>query len=315
MRILLAAEEAAGTQVLRMLATGEDELVCVFTSGAGQGGLSSVAGLAESLGVPVAPAETVKADAALRDFGQIDLFLNVHSLFKIHPGWTRLPRIGAFNLHPGPLPRYSGLNAPSWALYRGEAEHAVTLHWVEAGIDTGPIAYASAFPIREMDTGLTISSRCVREGIPLIARLIDVARRSPERIPRRPQAAEGRQVFYRRQVPNKGAIDWARPADEIARLVRASDFYPLTSPWGPAWTMLGRTRIEVQKARPVACPTTAAPGAVIAVDAGGAHVSTGAGTLIIEKILQAGRAIPPSHHLPAGSILSHPMSEELTVGR
>ena len=38
-------------------------------------------------------------------------------------------------------PEYAGLNAPSWAIYNGEPAHGVTLHWMEAAIDTGPIAW------------------------------------------------------------------------------------------------------------------------------------------------------------------------------
>ena len=64
------------------------------------------------------------------------------------------PRIGSFNLHPGPLPEYAGLNAPSWAIYHGEQEHRVTLHWLDAGIDTGPIAYgAERFLRRRLGDG------------------------------------------------------------------------------------------------------------------------------------------------------------------
>jgi len=52
-----------------------------------------------------------------------------------------VPARGAWNLHPGPLPRYAGLNAPSWAIYRGEQRHGVTVHRMDRGIDTGDIAY------------------------------------------------------------------------------------------------------------------------------------------------------------------------------
>ena len=67
--------------------------------------------------------------------------MNVHSLFLIHP-WSSAPTIGSFNLHPGPLPEYAGLNVPSWAIYEGEKRsHGVTVHWMDEGVDTGPIAW------------------------------------------------------------------------------------------------------------------------------------------------------------------------------
>ena len=57
----------------------------------------------------------------------MDLILNVHSLHLIRKEILDLPRLGSFNFHPGPLPRYAGLNSVCWALYRGETKHGVTL--------------------------------------------------------------------------------------------------------------------------------------------------------------------------------------------
>ena len=100
---------------------------------------------------------------------EIDLLLNVHSLYVIHADLVAAPRTGSFNLHPGPLPEYAGLNAPSWAIYHGESRHTVTVHWMEPGIDTGAIAYETSFEIAEDDTGLSLSARCVREDCPVPA--------------------------------------------------------------------------------------------------------------------------------------------------
>lgn len=42
---------------------------------------------------------------------------------------------------------------------RWETSHAVTLHWMDVGIDTGAIAYSAEFEIGETDTGLSVSAR------------------------------------------------------------------------------------------------------------------------------------------------------------
>ena len=95
---------------------------------------------------------------------EVDIILNIHSLFIINKEVVNAPRIGCFNMHPGPLPRYAGLNAVSWAIYRGETSHGVTIHKMEPGIDTGPIVYQELFDIDDADTGLTLSARCIRSG-------------------------------------------------------------------------------------------------------------------------------------------------------
>ena len=300
MRILLAAEEAAGLQVLRMLANGEDTVAGVLTSGKSAGGMTNVGDFAERLGFPVYPAETVQDPEPLADLDDIDLLLNVHSLYRIDPSLIDLPIIGAFNLHPGPLPTYSGLNAPSWALYLGETTHAVTLHWIVADIDAGPIAYTSEFPITPEDTGLTVARRCVTDGIPLVQRLLEQARSDPGGVPAIPQSEEGRQVFYRSQVPNGGRIDWTASAEAVSRLVRACDYYPLPSPWGSAWTLLGDVRHEVRKVRTDTAESDALPGTIFNVDETGAWVAAGSGSVVVEKTLTGGKSTDAAGQFEAG---------------
>ena len=118
--VALAAEEAAGVGALRLLAERGYRIVAVLTGSAAEGRGASVAGLAAELGVPVRPAEQVRDPALaawLRGQGT-DLLLNVHSLHVVDPDVLEAPALGAFNLHPGPLPDRAGLNVPSWALTR-----------------------------------------------------------------------------------------------------------------------------------------------------------------------------------------------------
>jgi methionyl-tRNA formyltransferase len=265
LRIALAAEESAGVQLVRQLAKSGHEVVCVLTKRHGdkvRG--ATVEGVATTNGLEVLDAERVRDAASgkrLRDEG-VDLLLNAHSLFIAAPEVVAAPRIGAFNLHPGPLPRYAGLNGPSWALYHGEREYGVTVHWMEPGIDTGPIAYQTLFPIDEEDTGLGVSTRCIREGVPLMMHLVAQAARRPEGIPRVEQDLSERSYFVRRKVPHRGRLSWAWSAEKLVNLVRAADFHPLPSPWGVPKAMRAGERIGIVKARRTHAPTDADPGTV-----------------------------------------------------
>src|SRR5262249_60324325 len=126
------------------------------------------------LGCRTWPAESVKdpAFAEVIRAEEVDLLLNVHSLFVIKPEIVAAPRYGSFNLHPGPLPRYAGLNAPSWAIYRGERAHGVTLHRMLAGIDTTTIAHPRLFGIEETDTGFSVVAECIKFGMWLISQVL-----------------------------------------------------------------------------------------------------------------------------------------------
>lgn len=290
MRILLVAEEAAGIQALRLLAGSGHEVVGVLTGRPTHGGGATVATAAEALGLPVLPSERVKDPqfAVQIRAEAVDLLLNVHSLFVIHGDALAAPRIGSFNLHPGPLPAYAGLNAPSWAIYRGEPRHAVTLHWMEPGIDTGAIAYSTDFDLDERATGLSVSVRCVREGLGLVSQLLEDA--AGGTIPVVAQAKEGRRYFGR-EAPEGGRIAWGRPALELDAFVRACDYFPFVSPWGHPVAHLGGRELEVLKASLTGERSSEQPGTVGAAAGSGVRVATGDDWLLVERVRMEGATL------------------------
>jgi UDP-4-amino-4-deoxy-L-arabinose formyltransferase/UDP-glucuronic acid dehydrogenase (UDP-4-keto-hexauronic acid decarboxylating) len=262
LRILLVAEESAGVQTLRMLASSPHQVVAVVTRGVGGPSIgSTVAGVASRLGYRLWPGSRVKEKGFAEVVRQerVDLLLNVHALYVLPDELVAAPRIGSFNLHPGPLPRYAGLNAPSWAIYHGEKTHAVTVHWMDGGIDTGPIGYEAELAIEEDDTGLTLSAKCVRAGLPLLHDLLEAAAKGL--VPRRPQAA-GIRRYHGREVPHEGRLIWTESAERIVNFVRASDYAPFTSPWGHPRAYLGGREIGVLKAARTSEPSDAPPGSV-----------------------------------------------------
>jgi methionyl-tRNA formyltransferase len=274
LNVVLVAEEAAGAQAFRNLTRTDHNVVGLLTSATGAGG--SVTSLAKRLEVPVLPAELVRdpATAGWLERENVDVLLNVHSLFLIHPAVVAAPRIGSFNLHPGPLPEYAGLNAPSWAIYNGETSHAVTLHWMDTEIDTGPVVYSSPFEITDRDTGLSVSAKAAREGLPLLARLLDDASGDPAWIPATPQDLAHRR-YYGREVPDEGRMRWSHPARRLVDFVRASDYLPFVSPWGSPVARLRGEEIEILKASRTYDPSDEPPGTVgHQEDEGSVYVAT-----------------------------------------
>jgi methionyl-tRNA formyltransferase len=302
LKVLLAAEEAAGLQVLRALVRRGDAVAAVLTSGPRDRRGGAVAGdFARTAGIRVEPAKRA-SDPSLAEWVRaqdVDLLLNVHSLHMIAAEVVAATRIGSFNLHPGPLPRYAGLNTPSWAIVNGESRHAVTLHWMDAGVDTGPIAYEEWFDLSEDDTGLTVSGRCVRLGVPLVERLLETASADPDAIPRRRQDLSLRRVYRRRDVPWKGTLGWDLPARRIVALVRGADFHPLPSPWGhPEATIGGRT-VGLVKARLANRSGPARPGTVLLATDGAAEVRAADEWVRVELVHANGACGPPARILGA----------------
>jgi methionyl-tRNA formyltransferase len=306
MNVLLVAEESAGIQVLRALARSPHRIVGVLTTAPTRGGGATVASVAETLDVPVLASERVR-DPELAGFitdEDADLLLNVHSLYLVHPDVVRAPAIGSFNLHPGPLPEYAGLNVPSWAIYNGEPRHAVTLHWMEPEIDTGPIAYTAEFDVTPDDTGLSMSAKCVRHGIPLVERLLEVAGADAAAIPRIPQDLSRRRYFRRGEVPDDGRVVWSRPGRRVVDLVRACDYFPFPSPWRQPVARLGERELAVLKSSRVGEPADSPPGTVRAAEGGAVAVATGDEWILLHRVQLNGKARSAAEVLAPGDTLS-----------
>lgn len=303
--VLLVAEEAAGVQTLRAILKSRHRLAAVVTSGdQGQRRGATVRGVAESNGCKLYQASVVR-EPAFADIvrqARVDVLLNVHSLRLIHPAIVQAPSVGSFNLHPGALPEYSGLNAPSWAIYNGESRHAVTVHWMAADIDTGPIAYRADIPTEESDTGLSLSAKCVRLGVPLLLKLLDAAGSHPGSIPRVPQDT-ARRRYYGREVPQGGRLRWSQPAERIVRFVRACDYSPLPSPWGYPRTSLGGVHCEVVKAHRTRRACAAPAGTIGEVEESAALVAAADEWVAISRLNIAGRAARAVDVLETGARL------------
>jgi methionyl-tRNA formyltransferase len=232
----------------------------------------------------------------------VDLLLNVHSLSIIPKPVLEAPRIGSFNLHPGPLPDYAGINAPSWAIYHGEARHGVTVHWMTPSVDAGPIAYRTLFEIRESDTGMTVSARCVREGVPLILRLVAAASRG-DPIPAIEQDLSRRRYFGR-EIPQSGRICWGFPARQIVNFVRAADYTPFRSPWGHPTAAFGTLHLEIVKATLTRERAFAAPGTVGRVIGEAVEVAALDEWIHVHRVRVGGHDVEASEILQTGMRLS-----------
>jgi phosphoribosylglycinamide formyltransferase-1 len=63
------------------------------------------------------------------------------------------------NVHPSLLPSFPGVHAIADALAHGAKVTGATVHFVDAGIDTGPIVLQEAVEIREGDTIESLHAR------------------------------------------------------------------------------------------------------------------------------------------------------------
>lgn len=90
------------------------------------------------------------------------------------------------NYHAGLCPKYRGQNGAYWARSNADAEHAgVTVHLVDAGVDTGDILYQAHAEFERDDNISTYQHRQMAVALPLLVRAIEDAlagRLAPQRV-------------------------------------------------------------------------------------------------------------------------------------
>lgn len=79
------------------------------------------------------------------------------------PTFVQAYRGNILNIHPSLLPAFTGLQAQKQALVKGVTYTGCTVHFVDEGIDTGPIIVQAVVPVFEDDTVDTLSTRILHE--------------------------------------------------------------------------------------------------------------------------------------------------------
>ncbi|MET4121895.1 amino acid adenylation domain-containing protein, partial [Bradyrhizobium sp. JR4.3] len=134
-------------------------------------------------------------------------------------------RRGAFNYHDGPLPRYAGAHATSWALLAQESEYAITWHRIDHGVHTGDLVVQRQVLIGPTDTALGLNLKCYEAAVEGFRELLTGL--TNERLAARPQALADRSYFPRRRRPDAaGCLRWDRSAQDLSAMTRALDFGP-----------------------------------------------------------------------------------------
>ena len=85
----------------------------------------------------------------------------------------KMGRLGMANLHGGLSPEYRGADCTFWALYNGEpGKVGCTLHWIDAGIDTGGLIAHVSPEVRPDDDELELFWRAVQTSADAYAELV-----------------------------------------------------------------------------------------------------------------------------------------------
>ncbi len=232
------------------------------------------------LAVPVLQPEKPDAQfaAQLAPF-EADVFVVVAYGHILCREILQLPRIAAVNVHYSLLPALRGAAPVQHALMQGLTETGVTVQYIGERLDAGDIILQRPVPIEPHDNCQSLTQKLTAVGTELLAEALRLLEEGSA--PRIPQDEE-KATYAPSLTRADGAIDWARPAEEIVNLVRACYGWPGT------WCESRGRRLKIVQAS-VAENIKAQegePGTIVEIDnsSGAVVILTGRGAATLELV-------------------------------
>lgn len=83
-----------------------------------------------------------------------------------------IPPLGTINLHCAKLPDFRGAPPGFWELWTGATQIGATIHWMDEGLDTGPIVCQATAPIYPRDTLARVEARATELGVLMLRKAL-----------------------------------------------------------------------------------------------------------------------------------------------
>jgi methionyl-tRNA formyltransferase len=237
-----------------------------------------VADAAATLGLRVLQPPRLRSPELLATLRELapDLHVTVAYGRLIPQEVLEIPHLGSINLHPSLLPKYRGASPIASAILHGDSETGVTIMYMSPELDAGDLILQRRVPIGPDDTTPMLEARLAQAGAEALVDAIRLI--AAGTAPRTPQDHAAATLTAKLEKEH-GRIDWTRPAEELATLVRAMD------PWPSAYTTHRGRLLKVWTAAAAGGTRTADPGTVLEIHAGeGIVVATGRGALRLLEV-------------------------------
>jgi len=211
---------------------------------------------------------------------QADLFI-VAAFGQILPQTVLdLPRYGTLNIHASLLPKYRGSSPISEAILQGDVETGVTIMLIDAGVDTGPMLLKRSIPIAEDETTASLTPKLAELGASALLEALPLWVQGKLT----PQPQDHERASHTRMLKKEdGRVDWSKPAEVLAREVRAY------IPWPNACTTWRGKLLKILSARPLPSSSNAEQPGKVSLEKQGLRVATGRGDLLVDRVQLEGK--------------------------
>lgn len=132
-----------------------------------------------------------------------------------------LPNVEIINFHYGYLPKYRGMNIPTWVIYNREPFTGVTWHYVTDEVDRGEIISQQKIMLNEHITAYEVVCEGMKIGVELFKTF---AEELLERKITGKKILTDEFVYLSKDLPEDGKINLDKDVMEIYRLLRSFDY-------------------------------------------------------------------------------------------
>jgi methionyl-tRNA formyltransferase len=190
------------------------------------------------------------------------------------------PRLGTLNIHASLLPALRGAAPIQAAIREGYDETGVSIVQMVPALDAGPVILTARTPILTDETAGELALRLSEMGAQsLIESLALLEMGLAKLVPQDESAA----TYAPKLTREMAAVDFTRPALEVARHIRAYDPRP------GAWGRVRNTEVKLFGARVAPRASGDAAGQVLAVDSEGMLVACGSGAVRVLAVQPSGK--------------------------
>jgi methionyl-tRNA formyltransferase len=232
-----------------------------------------------ALGLPVAQPERVRDAAdAIRE-ARPDAIVTAAYGQLVPDRILALARHGGLNVHASLLPRHRGASPVESAILAGDAETGLTVFRMVRRMDAGPVLLRDPIPMPPACTAGELETLLAQRAAPAIVEAL----RRLEAGASFEEQDHARATLAPKLTRADGALDWRRPAAELARRVRAMN------PWPGASAVFLKggapgVRIRIWSAAPVEGHFAGEPGDGVEVRKGSLRVRCGEGALDVRRL-------------------------------
>jgi methionyl-tRNA formyltransferase len=227
MRVLLLANNWVGWQVARWLKERGDEIVGLVIHPPSRWKyrdeiLSSLRLPADRIfdGSQLQQPKVLQAIRVLR----ADIGVSVLFGYILRPEFTGIFPKGVINLHPSYLPYNRGAHPNVWSIVEGTPAGA-SLHYIDAGVDTGDIIAQRQVPVEPVDTGETLYRKLERLCVDLFQETWPLILSGQTRRTRQPKPGTCHRARDLERI-DEIDLDRAYTGRELINILRARTFPP-----------------------------------------------------------------------------------------